>query len=158
MELYTVNEYCNYSNVTNEITWNWLLVSIWDSLLLQELQLDTELTPKKAKKLIQQMKLVAEKQQFLMGTMGGMSSSLHHVHSHQGQPQQQTASNSCSRWETESNDVHAKCVPHALSRLEDIMLKVLPICYSFTLLNFCYYAYMSTYYANNKNKFNVTKH
>ena len=67
MALYDLPANCEYGNLQSEMIRDRLVVGIRDSALSERLQMDTDLTLKKAKKTIQQSEAVHEQQFELKG-------------------------------------------------------------------------------------------
>ena len=67
--LYQLAEYCEYGGLKDEMIRDRIMVGIRDTVLSERLQLDSELTLKKAKKLVQQREAVHEHQQFITGKL-----------------------------------------------------------------------------------------
>ena len=65
MELYRMSERCNYGSLTEELMRDSLVVGIRDIKLSERLQLDSELTLVKAKRMVRQAEAVQEQQQQL---------------------------------------------------------------------------------------------
>ena len=60
-------EHCEYGGLKEEMVRNRIVDGIRDSALSEKLQLDSELTLEKTKKLVRQKEAVHEHQQFLTG-------------------------------------------------------------------------------------------
>ena len=67
VELYNLSEFCDYGELTSEIILDRLVIGIRDRHLSKCLQLDSELTLEKAKKVIRQHEAVQGQQNMLKG-------------------------------------------------------------------------------------------
>ena len=68
--LYTLVETCEYSNLTEELLRDRLVVGIRDSSLSERLQMDPELTLEKAKRIARQREAIKDHHQQLSGVIG----------------------------------------------------------------------------------------
>ena len=76
IELYNLSEFCNYGELTSEMIHDRLVLGIRDHHLSEHLQLYSELTLEKAKKMIHKHKVVQGQQNMLKGATVESSNSL----------------------------------------------------------------------------------
>ena len=75
MTLYDLVEHCDYGALKEEMIRDRLVVGIWDSDLLEKLQMDAVLTLESTKKAICQREAIYEQQQALKGVENTTSNS-----------------------------------------------------------------------------------
>ena len=123
--LYQLAEYCEYGNLRDEMIHDRIVVGIRDSALSERLQLDSDLTLDKAKKLVCQREAVHEHQQFLSGKSieGTMVEAVSKgkrqqlctrcgkgAHPHQACPAREAICHKCSKKGHDSSVCHSKFI------------------------------------------------
>ena len=93
-ELYALADNCNYGEMREEMIRDLLVVGIQDAALLQQLQLDKELTLEKAKTRIRQREAVGQQQKALKAKPTTIAADIEQLH--------------CRRRPTQSNKGHRR--------------------------------------------------